>query len=150
MCGGKPFSVLADVFMALFEVSEHEVSVLLPSQFVKSVGIGGREPAALKELLVGPGLSLQEGEDSLTLDLDNLVLEEVIAELREDVDLNTLNLANLDLSPYQLALSGGSGSEPFFPILNGTTIRALQGDGDISLSAYPGLLVLSASTRSPG
>ena len=85
------------------------------------------------------------GEDAITLVLDTSATDALISDLRTDVDANTLEISNIDLTPYQLALSGGTGPLPFFPILADNTIRALQGDGDISLTASGGLLVLSAS-----
>jgi hypothetical protein len=144
MCGGGTFSSLAQVFMALFEGGE--VGLLKPSQLVRSVGVSNVEAAELKEIRTGEGLSLEAGEDGsfITLGLENS-LGPVVAELRTDVDANTLEISNIDLTPYQLELSGGEGPLPFFPVLSGSVIRSLQGDGDISLTASGGLLVLSAS-----
>ena len=144
MCGGGTFSSLAQVFMALFEGGE--VQILKPSQLVKAVGVSNVEAAEIKEIRGEEGgIGVQVGEDAITLVLDTSATDALISDLRTDVDLNTLNLSNIDLTPYQLALSGGTGPLPFFPILADNTIRALQGDGDISLTASGGLLVLSAS-----
>jgi len=145
MCGVGLFDFLADVFMSLFEVAVVNVDVLQASQLVKSSGVSGSVPAELKELRT-VGIGLQVDPDAVTLTLDTSALETEISELRTDVDSNTLELSNTDFSPYQLGLTAGTGDLPFFPVLSGTTIRALKGDGDITLEASGGLLLLSADS----
>jgi len=145
MCGSGLFAELRDIYMVLFRVPVGSVDVLNASQLVSNTGISGATPATLKEL-VGAGIDITSNEDTVTLTADNTELSTDIAALRSDVDANTLELSNIDLSPYQLALTAGTGDKPLFPILADTTIRALQGDGDITMEVAGGLIRISAAT----
>jgi len=144
MCGAGLFAELRDIYMELFQVPVGAVDVLEASLLVGNTGISGTTPAALKEL-VGIGIDITSTDDAVTLTVDNTELIEVIEVLRSDVDANTLDLSNIVFLPYQLRLSAGTGNAPIFPILEGLVIRALQGDGEISMEIFGGIIRLSAA-----
>ena len=144
MCGAGLFAELRDIYMELFQVPIGAVDVLEASLLVSNTGISCTTPAALKEL-VGVGIDITSTDDAVTLTVDNSELIEDIEALRFDVDANTLDLSNIVFSPYQLRLSAGTGNAPLFAILEGLVVRALQGDGDIYMEIFGGIIRLSAS-----
>ncbi len=118
MCGGGLFATLQDIYMELFQVAVGSAAILEPSQLVQLVGVAGSSPAALKEL-VGVGVAIDVGEEVVTLTINTAELEDEIALLRTDVDANTLELSNIDLTPYQLALTAGTGEDSHFRFYQG-------------------------------
>jgi len=125
MCGSRLIATLQDIYMELFQVPVGDVVVLEPSQLVTYKGISGATPAELKEL-VGVGIDVTSTDTTVTLTVNNSELTEDIEALRVDADAKTLDLSNIDFSPYQLRLSPGTGNAPRFPILEGLSTAGGQ------------------------
>ena len=100
MCGGGLFASLQDVYMELFQVPVGNVDVLEISQLVITSGVSALTPASLNELRgVGPTIAADDSTVTLTVATEALRAE--IAELRTDVDSNTIELSRIDFAPYR-------------------------------------------------
>ena len=103
MCGGGLFASLQDVYMELFQVPVGNVDVLEISQLVITSGVSALTPASLNELRgVGPTIAADDSTVTLTVATEALRAE--IAELRTDVDSNTIELSRIDFAPYRFNL----------------------------------------------